>query len=559
MRAMRAVLALAAAMDPAFPFWNSTSARPTMRIGLVTPLTRHGCGPSRYIAQRMAANDITSFPRRSDLCPAIASLQNDFQIAYELQDSNANAVAATRAVLKVSETGNNCATLGNKVKVVLGPNSSGSSKATSTVLSVFGIPQISWASTNADLSNKQNYPQFFRVVPPDAITMEQLVRVVLSLGFTKTTVMYFDADYQTGQMNDFMRGAQRLGLEVVGTVKIPNSGKGGASVSAQNEPRMQEALQTVKHLGCWVVAAFTIGEEALDLFRAAHAQQMVRTGWAWFSGDGLATSNHLVSDVANAEYFAGTISIAAMAQGPRGPQFFARWAAEVPLIDTPEFDTLPICGVEQSEVCTGHPEFKGWVPGTHDTDIACKAYTGLAYDAMVVLAVVFDRLLSAGKTEYTITSADWLDGLLAMQDPALGVECLTPGSIVFDENQERRTPMALYVQAVGVLQPEMVGSVDFDGTVKWCADAGLPCDPATVYWPYAQDEDPLPHTSRPAGRRPACEEGSVWDPDAAVCVPCALGTYGVPGLCLPCAAGNFGVEVAGRTSCEPCPALTAVR
>ena len=89
----------------AFPFWDDPSPRTTMHIGIVTPLTRHGCAPSRYIAQRMAATHITQQPRDSSLCPAIGELQNDFQISYSVYDSNGNGQAGTSAVLKSTEMG----------------------------------------------------------------------------------------------------------------------------------------------------------------------------------------------------------------------------------------------------------------------------------------------------------------------------------------------------------------------------------------------------------------------------------------------------------------------
>ena len=58
------LLLLARGLNPNFPFWNTDfNARTTMHIGLVTPLTRHSCAPSRYMAQRMAAIQISSTPR----------------------------------------------------------------------------------------------------------------------------------------------------------------------------------------------------------------------------------------------------------------------------------------------------------------------------------------------------------------------------------------------------------------------------------------------------------------------------------------------------------------
>ena len=75
---------------------------------------------------------------------------------------------------------------------------------------MFGVPQISWAATSATLSNKDVYPNFFRVVPPDSIAMEMLARGIVQLGFSKISVVYFDAAYSLGQANDFKAGANKF-------------------------------------------------------------------------------------------------------------------------------------------------------------------------------------------------------------------------------------------------------------------------------------------------------------------------------------------------------------
>lgn len=50
---------------------------------------------------------------------------------------------------------------------VIGPFVSDVSIAVANLLRVFNIPQVSYGSTSADLSNKEIYSYFFRTVPPD--------------------------------------------------------------------------------------------------------------------------------------------------------------------------------------------------------------------------------------------------------------------------------------------------------------------------------------------------------------------------------------------------------
>lgn len=109
-----------------FPPWEDPPTRPRMHIGLIGPFTRHGCFPSRYLSQRIAASHVNR--RDSTYCPAIANLKNDFEISYDLGDTNANGITGTKVALEIEKNG---------TKVILGPNSSGTSKKVSTVLTIF--------------------------------------------------------------------------------------------------------------------------------------------------------------------------------------------------------------------------------------------------------------------------------------------------------------------------------------------------------------------------------------------------------------------------------------
>jgi len=61
---------------------------------------------------------------------------------------------------------------------VVGAACSGASMAANAVLSAAGIPQVSYASTSPALSDATAYPDFFRVVPSDALQGQALSAVV---------------------------------------------------------------------------------------------------------------------------------------------------------------------------------------------------------------------------------------------------------------------------------------------------------------------------------------------------------------------------------------------
>eukprot|EP00931_Biecheleriopsis_adriatica_P067961 TRINITY_DN42014_c0_g1_i1.p1 TRINITY_DN42014_c0_g1~~TRINITY_DN42014_c0_g1_i1.p1 ORF type:complete len:1517 (-),score=220.07 TRINITY_DN42014_c0_g1_i1:63-4421(-) len=516
-------------------------------IPLVGPFTVHGCFPSRYMAMRIAVSHVNR--RDATYCPAIASLSNDFQIRYDLQDTNSNGIGAASAMMTL--LGNE--TTKAKTKVVLGPNGSGSSRASSQILSVFGIPQISWASTAADLSNKASYPYYFRSVSPDSLVMRVLAGFVVSMGFKKVNLMFFDAPFQSGQSDDFRLASEsHYKLEVV-SFKLPNSGQGGAAISDANKIEVRKSLKAVRDTGCRIVIGLTINEEAYDLWTEADALGMVHgEGWLWLGGDGIA-GGQIGGRVEATALFAGSIFVMSSSQGPNFQAFADRWASDMPSTDVPEFTTMPICygGVP----CAGHPQFKGWQSGVHDTQLACRGYTGLAYDALVTLAVVADRLITGEngvkRNLDDLTPSDWFEGMKSLHTSGHSFDCLS-GEVSYDENQERPLPMTFYNWHAGQMAAPIVASWSDVTGYSWLVGAKLE-------WPNGDsvliDKADVVPAGLPSGRPPPCSAGNVYDESASACAACPKGTraatVGDAVACVPCDAGTYQPSE-GQQACLPC-------
>lgn len=547
-----------------------------MHLGLIGPFTRHSCFPSRYLSMRIAASHI-NHGRDDSFCPAVGKLKNDFYISYELADTNANEIGGVQAALQITQQGNKT----GKVRAILGPNSSGSSKAVSTVLSIFNFAQVSWAATNAGLSNKANFPQFFRVVPPDSLTMGTFAGFVERMGYKEVNLVYFDATFQSGQARDFLAvWENKLELPVAGRHGIPNSGSGGAAVSDPNRVAMTDALRLMKSGRCRVVVALAINEEANDLWEAALEMGLVgNAGWIWLGGDGI-SGGQFAGDKSRVKAFVGTIYILPQSQGPTFPAYKAKWAELMPTTARPEFEEMKLC--QGGKVCTSHPEFKGWKDGVHDKELACQGYTAFAYDAMVSMAVAFDRMLSAGKTAEQITPEDWLEELKGFSKPENAIDCLS-GMIQLDENQDRPLPMNFFnYQRPDDLNAVKVASWNQRDGVQW--ELGM-----VVHWPSGETSEVLDAAegpvTKPSGAVPVCtgdtvfrfesqrcescpegfqvgggecvrcKAGSFFDVDFRACRECRLGTYahqeGLVGTCEPCPPG-FYQDTLGRQACRPC-------
>jgi len=59
----------------------------------------------------------------------------------------------------------------------------------------FQIPQISYASTSAELSDKSRFEYFSRVVPPDNFQAQAMVEIVRTLGWKYVSTVAVEGDY----------------------------------------------------------------------------------------------------------------------------------------------------------------------------------------------------------------------------------------------------------------------------------------------------------------------------------------------------------------------------
>ena len=86
---------------------------------------------------------------------------------------------------------------------VAGAACSGASMAANAVLSAAGIPQVSYASTSPALSDATAYPDFYRVVPSDAIQGDAMADMVSASGVTSPALVHMTNAYGSGLADSF--------------------------------------------------------------------------------------------------------------------------------------------------------------------------------------------------------------------------------------------------------------------------------------------------------------------------------------------------------------------
>uniref|UniRef100_A0A3B3BM61 G-protein coupled receptors family 3 profile domain-containing protein n=1 Tax=Oryzias melastigma TaxID=30732 RepID=A0A3B3BM61_ORYME len=142
----------------------------------------------------------------------------DINLGYQIHDSCAAVPVAVQSAFQLSNGGdnvyykdNNCSQSGMMAGVVAESGST-PSIAISRVIGSFDIPQVSHIATCACLSDKKQYPNFFRTVPSDAFQAVVLAKLVKHFGWTWIGAICSDSDYGNNGMASFLQAAEKEGI-----------------------------------------------------------------------------------------------------------------------------------------------------------------------------------------------------------------------------------------------------------------------------------------------------------------------------------------------------------
>ncbi|XP_018557760.1 LOW QUALITY PROTEIN: extracellular calcium-sensing receptor-like [Lates calcarifer] len=140
------------------------------------------------------------------------------RLGYQIHDSCASVPMAVHVAFQISNgldpvfyTGDNCSQSGT-VMAIVGESGSTPSISMSRVIGPFNIPQVSHFATCACLSNKQEYPSFFRTIPSDQFQADALAKLVKHFGWTWIGAVRSDSDYGNNGMASFLDAAHKEGI-----------------------------------------------------------------------------------------------------------------------------------------------------------------------------------------------------------------------------------------------------------------------------------------------------------------------------------------------------------
>ena len=182
---------------------------------------------------------------------------------------------------------------------VVGAAASAVSVQVANLLRLFALPQISYASTTPDLSDKAKYDFFVRTVPPDNYQARAMVDVVRGLNWTSVYAVSSEGIYGERGIREFTTGAKAANVCIAGSFKI----EGGSSGDAQINNMITEFLQ---HPNVHGIVLFCTDTDARRILQAAKRRRTAGK-FIWVASDYWGTRKKTIEDLE--EFAEGAITI----------------------------------------------------------------------------------------------------------------------------------------------------------------------------------------------------------------------------------------------------------
>ncbi|XP_058870470.1 extracellular calcium-sensing receptor-like [Acipenser ruthenus] len=178
---------------------------------------------------------------------------------------------------------------------IVGDSASSVSIPMARLLGLYGYPQISYFATAPTLSNKREFPSFFRTIPSDAVQGKGLARLASRLRWTWVGVLTDDDDYGQGIAREFQQEALRLGICVEFLELVP---------ILYSHSRTQRLVEVIKASTAKAIAVFSWKTYLYPIMEEIHRQNV--TGKTWLASEAWSTAQAL-SDNRAFEMLTGTI------------------------------------------------------------------------------------------------------------------------------------------------------------------------------------------------------------------------------------------------------------
>ncbi|QDZ22581.1 guanylate cyclase [Chloropicon primus] len=286
----------------------------------------------------------------------------------------------------------------NRVNAVIGGGSSGRSVLGNYVFSLAGVPQVAHTSTSPILSDKETFPTFSRVVPPDDWQGSLLAGIVRDIGWRSISILYSTDDYARELMQIFKDSAEQDGITVRTLASFVLTVDPDKDLSSQME-QIKKAKTNINALIVGNTAS------ALAALKSASKAGLAGPTYVWMGVDGWFSSELIAlqgGDPAVREAADGALGLVPFFQqsGPAYDRFLEEWRATPPLQQSAVGPQSPVNVSEAcNAACLETPPWGG-------------AYS---YDATKLVATAWASVLDQGGDPRDLVSNTLLEAIRTVE------------------------------------------------------------------------------------------------------------------------------------------------
>ncbi|XP_046720789.1 extracellular calcium-sensing receptor [Silurus meridionalis] len=328
-------------------------------------------------------------------------LLRDLTLGYRIYGSCPSIPLSVKAsLLLMNRPGveeDNC-TKSSMVHAVIGETTSTATIGIAKTMGPFYIPVISHSATCACLSNRKEYPSFFRTIANDYYQSRALAKLVRYFGWTWVGALRSRSDYGNNGMASFLEAAENEGICIEYSVAIYRT---------DTRQKFLNVVDIIKASTSKVIVAFADGNDLDILITELYYQNV--TGFQWVGSEGWITYSYLSNDI-NYAVVGGAVGLAVPnAKIPGLKEFIASRRPSLQpgnsgLVELWEsvFDcTLSSQSQKAEKSCTGDESLEN--AHTSFTDVSDASLLNNIYKAVYAVAYAMDRLLSChdGKGPFT--------------------------------------------------------------------------------------------------------------------------------------------------------------
>uniref|UniRef100_A0A4W6C6Z4 G-protein coupled receptors family 3 profile domain-containing protein n=1 Tax=Lates calcarifer TaxID=8187 RepID=A0A4W6C6Z4_LATCA len=272
--------------------------------------------------------------------------------------------------LKGEVSDDNC-TKSETVQAILGHSGSGPTIAFEQVVGRFHVPVISHFATCACLSNRKEYPTFFRTIPSDYYQSRALAMLVRHFGWTWIGAIAVNNQYGLDGIAAFIQAAQEYGVCIEYSEAFSLSDPPGS---------LQRIIEVIKHATSKVIMAFMSHREIKLLATELYKQNI--TGLQWVGSDAWIT-DHSLTDSEGHSILEGSLG-------------FAVSQAKIPGLSEISGNTVFDCSLNDStnaqrKPCSGFESLQN--VESQFTDVSDLRFTNNVYKSVYAVAHALDNLI----------------------------------------------------------------------------------------------------------------------------------------------------------------------